>query len=78
MSEETIVLPGTLATAMVNFRSYTGQSEIGRLAGSGSAMFVSIIEVAIAVGSAVGGTVVDRAGTHADLALGLGLSLLGW
>ena len=44
---------------------------------AGSAMFVSIIEVAIAVGSAVGGTVVDRAGVHADFTLRLGLALLG-
>ncbi|EEA04667.1 major facilitator superfamily (MFS) transporter [Burkholderia sp. H160] len=40
-------------------------------------MFVSIIQVAIAVGSAVGGTIVDRAGFHADFTLGLGLALLG-
>jgi predicted MFS family arabinose efflux permease len=44
---------------------------------AGSAMFVSIIQVAIAVGSAVGGTIVDRAGVHADFTLGLGLALLG-
>ena len=47
------------------------------LAEAGSAMFVSIIQVAIAVGSAVGGTLVDRAGVHADFTLGLGLALLG-
>ncbi|MGF6380606.1 MFS transporter [Paraburkholderia atlantica] len=44
---------------------------------AGSAMFVSIIQVAIAAGSAVGGTIVDRAGIHADFTLGLGLALLG-
>ncbi|SMG06328.1 MFS transporter [Paraburkholderia susongensis] len=44
---------------------------------AGSAMFVSVIQVAIAVGSAVGGTIVDRAGVHADFTLGLGLALLG-
>jgi predicted MFS family arabinose efflux permease len=44
---------------------------------AGSAMFVSIIQVAIAAGSAVGGTIVDRAGVHADFALGLGLAMLG-
>jgi predicted MFS family arabinose efflux permease len=44
---------------------------------AGSAMFVSIIQVAIAVGSAVGGTIVDRAGVRADFTLGLGLALLG-
>jgi len=44
---------------------------------AGSAMFVSIIQVAIAAGSAVGGAVVDRAGVHADFRLGLGLALLG-
>jgi predicted MFS family arabinose efflux permease len=44
---------------------------------AGSAMFVSIIQVAIAVGSAVGGAIVDRAGVHVNLMLGLGLALLG-
>jgi predicted MFS family arabinose efflux permease len=44
---------------------------------AGSAMFVSVIQVAIAVGSAVGGTIVDRAGVHADFLLGLALALLG-
>ncbi|WP_250518646.1 MFS transporter [Caballeronia sp. ATUFL_M1_KS5A] len=44
---------------------------------AGSAMFVSIIQVAIAVGSAVGGTIVDRAGVHADFTLGHALALLG-
>ncbi|MFM0326785.1 MFS transporter [Caballeronia glebae] len=44
---------------------------------AGSAMFVSIIQVAIAVGSAVGGAIVDRAGVHADFMLGLALALVG-
>ncbi|BBP97814.1 MFS transporter [Burkholderia sp. SFA1] len=44
---------------------------------AGSAMFVSIIQVAIAAGSAVGGTIVDRAGVRADFMLGLALALLG-
>jgi predicted MFS family arabinose efflux permease len=44
---------------------------------AGSAMFVSIIQVAIAAGSAAGGTIVDRAGVHADFALGLALAMLG-
>ncbi|OLL30769.1 MFS transporter [Burkholderia sp. SRS-W-2-2016] len=44
---------------------------------AGSAMFVSVIQVAIAAGSAVGGTIVDQAGVHADFTLGLGLALLG-
>ncbi|MDR5755376.1 MFS transporter [Caballeronia sp. LZ035] len=44
---------------------------------AGSAMFVSIIQVAIAAGSAVGGALVDRAGVQADFTLGLGLALLG-
>lgn len=44
---------------------------------AGSAMFVSIIQVAIALGSAVGGSIVDRAGVHTDFMLGLGLAVLG-
>lgn len=44
---------------------------------AGSAMFVCITQVAIAVGSAVGGAIVDRAGIHADFTLGLGLAGLG-
>jgi predicted MFS family arabinose efflux permease len=44
---------------------------------AGSAMFVSIIQVAIAAGSAVGGTIVDRAGVEADFVLGAGLAVLG-
>ncbi|MDR5835115.1 MFS transporter [Caballeronia sp. LZ034LL] len=44
---------------------------------AGSAMFVSIIQVAIAAGSAVGGALVDRAGVQADFTLGLGLAVLG-
>ncbi|KXU82830.1 MFS transporter [Caballeronia megalochromosomata] len=47
------------------------------LAEAGSAMFVSIIQVAIALGSAVGGAIVDRAGVHADFMFGLALALLG-
>lgn len=44
---------------------------------AGSAMFVSTIQVAIAVGSAVGGSIVDHAGVYADFKLGLGLAMLG-
>lgn len=44
---------------------------------AGSALFVSIIQLAIAAGSLVGGTVVDRAGIPADFLLGGSLSLLG-
>jgi predicted MFS family arabinose efflux permease len=44
---------------------------------AGSAMFVSIIQVAIAAGSAVGGAIVDRASVDADFAMGCGLALLG-
>ncbi|MBU9320381.1 MFS transporter [Burkholderia gladioli] len=43
----------------------------------GSALFVSIIQVAIAVGSAAGGSIVDRAGVRADFVPGLALALLG-
>jgi predicted MFS family arabinose efflux permease len=53
------------------------QRDTADLPEAGSAMFVSVIQVAIAVGSAVGGTIVDRAGVHADFLLGLGLALLG-
>jgi predicted MFS family arabinose efflux permease len=53
------------------------QRDTTELPEAGSAMFVSVIQVAIAVGSAVGGTIVDRAGIHADFTLGLGLALLG-
>jgi predicted MFS family arabinose efflux permease len=44
---------------------------------AGSAMFVGIIQVAIAIGSAVGGTIVDRSGVHADFVMGCGLAVLG-
>ena len=37
---------------------------------AGSALFVGIIQVAIAVGSLVGGTVVDRAGISVDFWFG--------
>jgi predicted MFS family arabinose efflux permease len=44
---------------------------------AGSALFVSIIQVAIAVGSLAGGTIVDRVGIPADFLLGSALALLG-
>ncbi len=44
---------------------------------AGSALFVGIIQVAIAVGSLVGGTVVDRVGIPADFWLGSALAMLG-
>jgi predicted MFS family arabinose efflux permease len=44
---------------------------------AGSALFVGIIQVAIAVGSLVGGTVVDRVGIPADFWFGSALALLG-
>ncbi|WNC93925.1 MFS transporter [Paraburkholderia sp. FT54] len=44
---------------------------------AGSALFVSIIQVAIALGSLVGGLVVDHVGISADFLLGSGLGLLG-
>jgi predicted MFS family arabinose efflux permease len=44
---------------------------------AGSALFVGIIQVAIAVGSSVGGTVVDRVGIPADFWFGSALALLG-
>ncbi|MFL9889918.1 MFS transporter [Paraburkholderia sp. RL17-381-BIF-C] len=44
---------------------------------AGSALFVSIIQVAIALGSLVGGVVVDHVGISADFMLGSGLALLG-
>ncbi|MCP3726133.1 MFS transporter [Paraburkholderia sp. CNPSo 3272] len=47
------------------------------LAEAGSAMFVSVIQVAIALGSSVGGTIVDRAGIRADLVLGCALAVFG-
>jgi predicted MFS family arabinose efflux permease len=44
---------------------------------AGSALFVSIIQVAIAVGSLIGGTVVDQVGIPADFWFGSALALLG-
>jgi predicted MFS family arabinose efflux permease len=44
---------------------------------AGSAMFVSVIQVAIALGSAVGGAIVDQAGVHADLIVGCALAVFG-
>lgn len=44
---------------------------------AGSALFVSVIQVAIALGSSVGGTIVDHAGVRADFVLGIGLAVLG-
>jgi predicted MFS family arabinose efflux permease len=44
---------------------------------AGSALFVSIIQVAIAVGSLVGGIVVDQVGISTDFLFGSGLALLG-
>ena len=44
---------------------------------AGSALFVSIIQVAIAVGSLVGGVVVDHVGISADFLLGGALALSG-
>jgi predicted MFS family arabinose efflux permease len=44
---------------------------------AGSALFVSIIQVAIALGSLVGGVVVDHVGISADYLFGSGLALLG-
>ncbi|CAB3773465.1 MFS transporter [Paraburkholderia humisilvae] len=44
---------------------------------AGSAMFVAIIQVAIAVGSLVGGTIVDRAGISRDFWFGAVLAILG-
>lgn len=44
---------------------------------AGSAMFVSIVQVAIAVGSSVGGLVADTVGVPATMWLGSALGLLG-
>ncbi|RAR61127.1 putative MFS family arabinose efflux permease [Paraburkholderia unamae] len=44
---------------------------------AGSAMFVSVIQVAIALGSSVGGAIVDRSGVRADLLLGCALAVFG-
>ncbi|CAG4892888.1 MFS transporter [Paraburkholderia gardini] len=44
---------------------------------AGSAMFVSVIQVAIAVGSAVGGVIADHAGMNVDFLAGGGLTVVG-
>ncbi len=44
---------------------------------AGSAMFISIIQVAIAVGSLAGGAVVDHAGASVDIWVGAVLALAG-
>ncbi|MGF6752663.1 MFS transporter [Paraburkholderia sp. GAS42] len=44
---------------------------------AGSALFVSIIQVAIASGSLIGGVIVDHVGMQADFLFGSGLALLG-
>lgn len=44
---------------------------------AGSALFVGIIQVAIAAGSLIGGAVVDRLGVHTDFWFGGSLALLG-
>lgn len=44
---------------------------------AGSALFVSIIQVAIALGSLFGGVVVDHVGISAYFLFGSGLALLG-
>jgi predicted MFS family arabinose efflux permease len=44
---------------------------------AGSALFVSIIQVAIAAGSLIGGIVVDQVGISTDFLFGSGLALLG-
>jgi predicted MFS family arabinose efflux permease len=44
---------------------------------AGSALFVGIIQVAIAVGSSVGGTIVDHAGIPVDFWFGSALAILG-
>ncbi|WP_321922067.1 MFS transporter [Paraburkholderia guartelaensis] len=53
------------------------QRNTADLAEAGSAMFVSVIQVAIALGSSVGGAIVDRAGIRADLVLGCALAVFG-
>jgi predicted MFS family arabinose efflux permease len=45
---------------------------------AGSALFVGVIQVAIAVGSSVGGGIVDMAGGRADFTFGCALTLLGF
>lgn len=44
---------------------------------AGSALFISVIQVAIAVGSLAGGVIVDHVGIPADFLLGSALALLG-
>jgi predicted MFS family arabinose efflux permease len=44
---------------------------------AGSVIFVCVIQAAIALGSSVGGAVVDRAGVRADLVLGCALAIFG-
>jgi predicted MFS family arabinose efflux permease len=53
------------------------QRAIPDLPEAGSALFVSIIQVAIAAGSLVGGTIVDSVGIPPDFLLGSALALLG-
>jgi predicted MFS family arabinose efflux permease len=53
------------------------QRGTGDLPEAGSAMFVSVIQVAIALGSSVGGAIVDRAGVRSDLLLGCALAVFG-
>jgi predicted MFS family arabinose efflux permease len=45
---------------------------------AGSALFVGVVQVAIAVGSSVGAGIVDMAGGRADFTLGCALALLGF
>ena len=44
---------------------------------AGSALFIGVVQVAIAVGSSVGGGIVNRAGGRADFAFGCALAVLG-
>lgn len=44
---------------------------------AGSALFVGVVQVAIAVGSSVGGRIDDMAGGRADFTFGCALALLG-
>jgi predicted MFS family arabinose efflux permease len=53
------------------------QQAVPDLPEAGSALFVGIIQVAIASGSLIGGTVVDRVGIPADFWFGSALALLG-
>jgi predicted MFS family arabinose efflux permease len=53
------------------------QNATADLPEAGSALFVGIIQVAIAVGSSAGGMIVDRVGIPADFWLGSALALLG-